>query len=234
MIFGKSKTELQVGIFVFIGVIILAMFVLMIGKFRTWSSGYRVNVVFNFINGLRVGAPVRFAGLDVGEVQHIAIFFSPQEQRTKIKVGSWVRNDIHIPVDSHAWVNTLGLLGEKYLEIIPGEDDQNFLSDNQDIIGNDPLATHDVIEIAEKIADNIDDGLNRIKNKEGTVGKLLFDDALYKDLEAAMKNKEGTIGRLFYDDTIYKELESLIGDIRRNPWKLFIKTKEAPAPAKKR
>jgi hypothetical protein len=39
-------------------------------------------------------------------------------------------------------------------------------------------------------------------------------------------NKEGTIGKLLYDDTIYKELEALAVDLRKHPWKLFWKTKE--------
>ena len=41
-----------------------------------------------------------------------------------------------------------------------------------------------------------------------------------------IKNKEGTIGRLLYDDTIYKELEALIIDVRKHPWKLFRRPKK--------
>ena len=61
MIFGKTKLEMKVGIFVFIGLIILVVFVLSIGGVKTWSSGYKVNFIFNFVNGVKNGAPVRFA-----------------------------------------------------------------------------------------------------------------------------------------------------------------------------
>ena len=68
MIFGKTKLELRLGIFVFIGLVIFTVFILTVGGIRTWASGYHVDFVFNFINGVRRGAPVRFSGVDVGEV----------------------------------------------------------------------------------------------------------------------------------------------------------------------
>jgi hypothetical protein len=59
-----------------------------------------------------------------------------------------------------------------------------------------------VTELARKIAGNLDDIISKIRNKEGTLGKLLFNDAIYNDLEA------------------------LTSDLRKNPWKLFYKSKE--------
>lgn len=114
MIFGRSKTELKVGIFVFVGLVILMIFILSIGGFKTWSSGYKVKFVFNFINGVKLGAPVRFAGVDVGQVKKIN-FISSLDGRTKVEIVAWVKDSVNIPLDSSIWVNTLGLLGEKYI-----------------------------------------------------------------------------------------------------------------------
>ncbi len=202
MIFGKSKLELKVGVFVFFGLIILILFVLLIGNFRTWSLGYRVNVIFNFINGVKVGAPVRFAGVDVGEVKSINIVFVDSQPLSKVKVTCWVKNVVKIPADSTVWVNTLGLLGEKYVEIMPGKDYKNVLAENQSLDGNDPIAMHEVAELVKNMARDIDESIVKIKNGEGTIGKLL------------------------YDDTVYKELEGLVRELRLNPWKIFWKTKE--------
>lgn len=202
MIFGKSKMELKVGIFTFIGLVILVTFVLLIGNFKTWAAGYRVNFIFNFVNGVKIGAPVRFAGVDVGEVKDIKFIFIPQEQRTKVQIVGWLKKEVSIPVDSTVWVNTLGLLGEKYVEIMPGKDYAHFVLRDGSLTGSDPIAMHEVAELAKNIAEDLDESLVRIKNKEGTVGKLL------------------------YDDTIYKELEALVTDLRRHPWKIFWKTKE--------
>ncbi len=202
MIFGKTKLELKVGIFVSLGFIILAAFVLYIGNFRTWTAGYDINVVFNFVNGVKIGAPVRFAGVDVGEVKKITFIFEPTEEKTKIKLHCWIKKEVLVPADSTIWVNTLGLLGEKYVEIMPGKDYKNCLAAKQELIGTDPLAMHEVMRLAKTIADNVNEGVIRILNKEGTIGKLL------------------------YDDNVYKELDALITDIRKNPWKLFWKTPE--------
>ncbi|MDD5281945.1 MAG: MlaD family protein [Candidatus Omnitrophica bacterium] len=202
MIFGKTKLELKVGIFVFIGLVILIIFILSIGGFKTWSSGYHINLSFNFVNGIKVGAPVRFAGVDVGEVKKIKLEFIPEENRSNVNLGVWIRNNIKIPVDSTVWVNTLGLLGEKYVEIMPGNDYAYFLKANECLVGIDPLPIHQLFRNAENILRNLDDGISKIKNKEGSLGKLI------------------------YDDTLYDQLEALVVDIRKNPWKLFIKTKE--------
>ena len=202
MIFGKTKLELKVGIFVFVGLIILVLFILSIGGLKTWSSGYRINLNFNFVNGVKVGAPVRFAGVDVGEVKKVSLEFIPQENRSKVHLEVWIRNIIKIPVDSTVWVNILGLLGEKYVEIIPGTDYANCLKIDDSLVGIDPLPIHQLFKNAESILSNLDEGIAKIKNKEGSLGKLIYNDA------------------------IYNELEALVTDIRKNPWKLFIKTKE--------
>jgi phospholipid/cholesterol/gamma-HCH transport system substrate-binding protein len=140
--------------------------------------------------------------VDVGEVKELKCYFVPEENKSLIKVNCWIKNDIKVPRDSSVWVNTLGLLGEKYIEVMPGKDYANLLTANQDLTGVDPVPMQELTELAKKIASNLDNIIARIKNKEGTVGKLLFDDAIYNDLEA------------------------LVQDLRKNPWKLFFKTKE--------
>jgi hypothetical protein len=93
-------------------------------------------------------------------------------------------------------------LGEKYIEILPGNNYADCLQNNASLAGIDPLPMDKVLKTAQDIMSNVNDSLNKIRNKEGTLGKLI------------------------YDDTIYNELEALVADVRRNPWKLFIKTKE--------
>lgn len=202
MIFGKTNLEFKVGVFVFIGLIILAAFIFLIGDFKSWSSGYNVSFVYNFVNGVKVGAPIRFAGVDVGLIKKIKFVNLPGSAKQKVEIKGWVRKEVKIPIDSTVWINTLGLLGEKYIEIMPGIDNGRFVEDEQTIIGHEPIAMHEVVELAKKITTDIDESIVKIKNQEGTLGKLL------------------------YNDTIYNELEAMIIDIRKHPWKLFIKGKE--------
>jgi phospholipid/cholesterol/gamma-HCH transport system substrate-binding protein len=204
MIFGKTKLELKVGVFVFVGLVILTIFVLYIGDFKTWGSGFRIKINFGFTNGIKVGAPVRFAGVDVGEVKRIDLTFSPQEQKTNVEITCLLKKEARVPSDSQAWVNTLGLLGEKYVEIIPGKNYNDCLKTDQFITGNDPIPMNEIFGFFRSIAADLDDAIAKIKDGQGTVGKLLN------------------------DDSIYTELEAFVSDVRRNPWKLFWKTKEQP------
>lgn len=194
MLFGKSKLEMKVGIFVFFGLVILVIFVLSIGGFKSWASGRYVKFKFGFINGVKIGAPVRFAGVDVGQVKKINFIPGP-EGGMKVEVLGWVEDRIKIPEDSTVWVNTLGLLGEKYIEIMPGNNTQSFLPSGAVMEGSDPVPMHQVERALKKTTDKITSG-------EGTIGKLIFDEALYDNIEAMTQ------------------------DLRKNPWKLFWKTKE--------
>ena len=204
MIFGQSKLELKVGVFVFAGVLILAIFVLSIKDFRTVTSGYQIDFIFNFANGVKMGAPVRFAGVDVGEVKSIKFFFNESDPKPRVRITGSIKKDVKVPSDSSIWVNTLGLLGEKYIEIMPGKDYSNTLAPGQELAGVDPIPIQEISVLAKDIAANLDESIKKLINEEGTVGKLLYDDA------------------------IYKELEALVMDIRKHPWKLLIKTKEKP------
>lgn len=195
MIFGRSKLELKVGIFVFAGLAIMTLFILRIGNMKLLPDSSRVNFLFHFANGVKVGAPVRFAGVDVGEVKELNLFFDAKEQKSRIQIVGQVKKEVKIPADSTIWVNTLGLLGEKYIEIMPGKDYAHCLSSGGTITGNDPLAMHEVTETLIGIA-------NKINSKDGTIGKLLSDDAVYNNLEA------------------------FTADIKKHPWKLLIKTRE--------
>jgi phospholipid/cholesterol/gamma-HCH transport system substrate-binding protein len=224
MIFGQTKLELKVGIFVFIGLIILSLFILKISDFKTIATGQPLNFTFDFINGVKIGAPVRFAGVDIGEIKDIKFIQTPEEGRTKVMLMAWVRRDIKIPSDSTIWVNTLGLLGEKYIEVMPGKDFSKLVVPNQVIAGNEPIAMHEVTQLAKNITTDLDTMIVKIKNKEGTLGKLLYDDSIYNELEKSVVDLREELRT--YIGGVGSELEDLIKDIKKHPWKLFWKTKE--------
>lgn len=224
MIFGRTKLELKVGVFVFVGLIILGVFVLKIGGYKTMVSGQRVNFVFNFTNGIKTGAPIRFAGVDVGEVKEIRFIPTQAGDRTQVQLVGWVRREVKIPADSSVWVNTLGLLGEKYVEIMPGKDYANILRDNATVIGNDPLAMQEIGIILKDIANSIETLLAKIQSNEGTLGRLLYDASLYEELEKSVVTLRDTLQSQIVG--VGEQLEDLISEIRRHPWKLFWKSKE--------
>lgn len=206
----KLSLELKVGVFVFIGLAIMVTFVLFIGDFRDWRNRYNIKIEFGFINGVRVGAPVRFSGLDVGEVKDIQPLVDPATNATRIRIIARLKGGVRIPEDSRVWVNTLGLLGEKYIEIMPGKDYSRVLKDEDIIAGNDPVPMNEFSDYAIDIIQDLKDLINKINNAQGTIARLL------------------------YEDTIYNDLEAFVADIKKHPWKLFFRTKEKPEDKEKK
>ncbi len=192
--------ELKVGIFIAVGILIFFIIVFSIGDVYLVRRGYHINVIFNFASGITKSAPVRLAGVNVGQIDKIDIFFDEKEKKTKVKLLAWVNDEkIRIERDSVAFINTLGLLGEKYLEIFPGTTRDDFLKDGDNIVGHDPIPTERLTEKLDQIADSTNAVMMRLKEGEGTVGKLLVEEKIYNDLQA------------------------LVEDIKKHPWKLLHK-----------
>ena len=193
-----SKTfELKVGVFILIGVAILFIIVFSIGDINLSKTGYKVNVLFNFANGIGSSAPVRLAGVGIGQVQSIRIIHDPKDNKTKAELTAWINDGTKIEGDAVVTINTLGLLGEKYLEILPGTAGYPVVKPNGTLIGKDPVPMEKITENLAALSESVKTIVDKIKNGEGTVGKLLTDDAIYNNLEA------------------------FTADIKKNPWKLL-------------
>ena len=167
-----------------------------------FEKGYRVRASFGFANGIAESAPVRLAGIDVGDIEKIEISYDEEAGRTRVLLHARITRDVRIEKDAIARINTLGLLGEKYLEIMPGTGEAGFLEDGGCLIGEDPIAVETLTKDMKELADSAGVIVERIREGRGTVGKLLVDEKIYNDLE------------------------SFIADIKANPWKLLHKTKE--------
>ena len=211
-----ANFELKIGLFIFIGIILLIYVVFSIGDFL-FEPGYNIKVSMNFADGVQEGAPVRLAGIEVGEVKTTRVFQDPETNQTKVELLLWLIKEAKIEKDATVLINTLGLIGEKYVEIVPGTAGSPLLKDKGTIAGFDSISMqkmtqkgYDVILKLEKMIDSINYVLEKVKAKEGPVGKLLMEDKIYKDIE------EITAG-----------IKEMVEDIRRHPWKLLQKPKES-------
>ena len=206
----KSSFELKVGVFVFIGLIVFTYIVFSIGDFYVFKPGYRIKVKFGFVDGVQVSAPIRYAGVEVGKLENIRFYYNQQKNKTEVELKGWVTKDANIEKDAEAYINTLGVVGEKYLEILPGTKDAGFLEDGGELTGVDPVPMEKITHRAYEITESLQ-----------TVAR-------------DVKEGKGTIGRLMTDDSVYKNLEEFTADIKAHPWKLLIKGKEKPAKKKER
>lgn len=225
--------ELKVGTFVIIAIILLTIFVFLVSDISLFAPGWRMKIVFGFADGVKVAAPVRVAGVDMGKVKDIKMFYDARKEKTIVEVNVWLRREARVPIDSKAWVNQLGLLGEKYVEIIPGKNYAAYLKDGDVLVGDDSISMRELGEMGRKMIQKIDESVTGISEvfKDETTRTSLKDlivnlrgatDSL-NTIFAKIKNGEGTFGKLLFDDTLYKDLEALAGDLKANPWKLLRK-----------
>ena len=209
-----KNVELKVGIFVFLGLVVLTWFVLWIGDFKLMKVGYHINVRYGFANGIKIGAPVRIAGVEKGEVKEIKLTHDEQG-KPRIIVKAWLDGDAQVPADSRAWVNTLGLLGEKYLEIIPGVKYDKLLKEEDLIVGEDPTSVQEVTDLAKDVTIQAKETLGSMQETLKTLNSVLGD----------MHEGKGSIGKFFTDDKLYSNVEEMTADLKKNPWKLLYRPK---------
>ena len=235
--FTKSSFELKVGMFIFIGIVILSVIVFSIGNFYGVKRGYVLNVLFNFANGISVGAPVRYAGVEVGEIQDIEVYFDEKENIPMIRLRIWVAQNTWVNEDASATINTLGLLGEKYLEIIPGTRETRLLQKGDILRGKDPVSTEELTRETKEILAKVDkmiESINKVVGDEefrsslkNTLANL---ETLSSELSEAMtvvRKGEGTIGKFLTDDKLYNDIDEMVLDIKKHPWKLLYRPKES-------
>lgn len=127
----KSKLELVVGVFVLIGIISLGYLSIKLGKLEIIGGDlYEVDALFNSASGLKSGATVEIAGVEVGRVKGISL----KEDRAVVRLA--VQNGTRLYTDTIASIKTRGIIGEKFLALSPGG-------------GGDPLNPGDTIRDTE-------------------------------------------------------------------------------------
>lgn len=235
--------EIKVGLFVFIAFVLLAVVVFSISDFYTAQPQYSLRVRFNFANGVEAGAPVRLAGVNVGEVRSIRIYRDEALQKMQAELEMRLLREAKIEEDAVVYVNTLGLIGEKYVEIIPGTQGAWILSSGEVLTGKDSIPAEKIMESGYQVANELKGAIASVKAivsdekfrasmKETLAHSAEATDKLNQLLDQAnvvmakIRNGEGTVGRLLTQDDLYRDLQALVADLKAHPWKLFFRPKE--------
>jgi phospholipid/cholesterol/gamma-HCH transport system substrate-binding protein len=120
---GKKSIETLVGFFVLLGMLGLVFLAMKAANLGNVGGGdtYTLSAAFDNIGGLKVRAPVRTAGVTVGRVTRIAL----DGKTFKGMVTMEVERGYQFPKDTAAKILTAGLLGDQYVGLEPGGDDNN-------------------------------------------------------------------------------------------------------------
>lgn len=131
----QSSLELGVGVFVLLGIICVGYLTIRLGEIEVLGDKtYMLNARFKSVTGLRAGAQVEIAGVQVGQVDSIAL--DPKDQVAMVRLK--IKEAIVLGDDVIASVKTAGLLGDKYILLSPGGSDK-ILKPGDMIIETEPV-----------------------------------------------------------------------------------------------
>jgi phospholipid/cholesterol/gamma-HCH transport system substrate-binding protein len=117
----KTSVETAVGVFVLIGLISVAYLTVKLGKMEWFGDDYYlVDARFESVSGLKSGAQVDMAGVEVGQVADIRL----DHERLMAIVRLKVKKGVILTDDVIASVKTSGLIGDKYIKLTPGGSDR--------------------------------------------------------------------------------------------------------------
>ena len=158
----KYGNEFKVGVMIFLFLAGLLLLTVNAGNFYFKREGYTISVQFNNIMGLEKNAPVRLRGVEIGQVSEIAL--QEINDSTVIVLSLWIDEKYKIRGTPTILIRTLGLMGEKYIQIIDQNNSQQIVSSGATFQGKNPSDFEDVMDDAQKIANNANDLILEVKS----------------------------------------------------------------------
>ena len=230
-----SSKAVGAGAFVVVGTLLFTVVLFMIGERRMlFEDRFPVFAEFATLGQLQVGAVVRVAGMDAGEVTEIQI---PPSPSGKFRVNMEVRDDLRqlILTDSVATAQTEGLVGAIFVNIGAGTEQAPVVADGGTIQSREPVTMADLMDQAsdafvllnrtvESLHGDLTKAVHELNLMTQDARALLTDitpdvtamaengsrvSADTREIVARLNAGEGTIGKLLKDDTLYQQVRAI-------------------------
>ncbi len=147
----KTSTEIKVGLFVLVAIAAFVWMAARLGGLNwTQPSTYTLSTVFPTAGGLKPGVAVEVAGIKVGTVARIELFDNHQAL-----VIMAIQDGIRLPADSAALIKASGILGDKYVELVPGTTTEKLESGERIATAKAAADVSDVMQQLGEIAQDI-------------------------------------------------------------------------------
>jgi len=203
--------EAKVGIFVVLGLVVLIYFTFRVGKWGgIGEKGYKLTVDFESASGLEPKANVKMAGVPVGKVEEIQLVGNRARLVLRIVEG------VRIPIDSVASIQTQGLLGEKYVEILPGKEREQMLPAGGRVANTlPPLNLDEIIRKLSLIADDVKRFTETLSGTIGTEdGKKAIAEIIRNVREASAVLRNVSTGNEERLNRILASIDTLSADLK--------------------
>ena len=189
----KRSIEIRVGIFVVVCLVFLGALIWKLGKYEPLTrKGYEIEVVFSNVGGIVKDASVLYGGIKVGSVRDISL---DQAGQLKIHVKLDIFQTVKIRKDAKFVINQSGLLGDRYVDIVPQGATAEFLKPGDTVEGSTSVdlseAIHSVVDVLHLAAGTIarvDKAIQRIDETVLSRQSLEHIDSSLANIDAASSN----------------------------------------------
>jgi phospholipid/cholesterol/gamma-HCH transport system substrate-binding protein len=224
-------SELKVGITVVIaGLVLAVLIILMSGTGGVFTRKLILKSYFFDAQGLRVGAPVRLSGVDIGNVSEIRVV--PNKPLAPVEVTMKVNSkySFNLKKDSTTLLSTAGVLGETYINIDSSKAVGREVTDGDVLPTSEEPGYQDVMRSTQNALQNMQALLARmdriiafVESGQGSVGKLIYDPALYNRVNSTVNDfqklvgevaqGQGSLGKLLNSDDLYNKANASLDKI---------------------
>lgn len=206
------KIEQKVGLFFIIGLILLGAMLEIGEKWNPFERKLTYNTFLSSVTGLKVGDPVRLAGVNVGRIKQITV------HDTNVELVFEVRDDTKIKTDTVASLRLTNLLGGQFLSLSFGSPGAPILAEGKTVTGKD---TANIDVIVDNVSDAVKDAkvlINNLnKNQDRVMGQVssILDEnrggirdtvANLRSITGKIDQGEGSLAMLLNDKQLYKTL----------------------------
>ena len=214
-------SELKIGIIATTALILAAVLIIAVGGAAGFSwQRYSLKTRFSDVMGLKSGAVVRVAGVEVGKVADVD--FAGAEVEVTLEVKEEMQS--RITTDSRASIGSLSLLGEPVIDVSPSATGTP-LKDG-DYIPSAPTKGQ-LADVAQNATETLEEAtllIRDLRAGKGTAGKLFTDDQLYKEfnefvasaegIATGIRRGEGTLGQFVRNPAAYRRFEAALADMQ--------------------
>lgn len=236
----ELSIEKRVGIFFLLTLVTLGVMIELVEDWNPFERRQNYSTFFNAAVGIRVGDPVRMAGVDVGKVETIQI------DKNRVRMDFYVLAGTPVKTDSVAMVRQTNLLGGQFLALSFGSESAEILADGSVLQSREGANLEELIDSFNRNQNRFFDtaealladsrasfvGLlsrleavsRKIDEGEGTLGLLVNDPGLYNNLQdtvgqvrqvlVKLERGEGTMGKLLNDPALYNDAAKTIANLR--------------------
>jgi phospholipid/cholesterol/gamma-HCH transport system substrate-binding protein len=241
---SNNRKKLAVGAFVFFGLLILVIGVVVIGGQRkSFTKSIRLEVVFDDVQGLQAGNNVWFSGMKVGTVKTVSFY-----GRSQVEVTMNVERQAqpHIRKDTKARISTDGLVGNKIVVLSGGSDSVPAVADNDRLESEQQAGMQEMMSTLQAsngnllaITGNLKAVTEKLKAGQGTLGELLNDSSFAETLRGSLghlqaasaasdrmidnletfstrlKQPDGLVNELLTDTTVFRKLQDAVAQMHQ-------------------